>query len=75
MVLAGGASMFSSKRLCVGQENTAAAHKYLSQCGLQVRYCELGGCHGRQLLIDCERHSYKIKEITPCRQENNHEHH
>ncbi|WP_082551956.1 chemotaxis protein CheD [Massilia sp. Root351] len=75
VVLAGGASMLCSKRLCVGQENAAAARKYLGQCGLEVRYCELGGRHGRQLLIDCARHSYIIKDITPSRQEAIHEHH
>jgi chemotaxis protein CheD len=75
VVLAGGASMFSSKRLCVGQDNAAAARKYLGEFGLNVRYCELGGKYGRQLSIDCARQSYSIKEITPSRQEAIHEHH
>ncbi|KQX01330.1 hypothetical protein ASC94_01445 [Massilia sp. Root418] len=75
VILAGGASMLHSTRLCVGRENAAAARKYLDQCGLQVGYCELGGKHGRQLLIDCARQSYTIKDITPFGQEARYEHH
>jgi chemotaxis protein CheD len=75
VVLAGGASMLHSTRLCVGRENAAAARKYLDQCGLQVGYCELGGKHGRQLLIDCAHQSYTIKDITPFGQEARYEHH
>ncbi|CDG83054.1 chemotaxis protein CheD [Janthinobacterium agaricidamnosum] len=66
VVLAGGASMFSGRsgRLQVGQQNVAAARKYLSQCGLHVEYCELGGRCGRQILIDCADQSYSITKIV-----------
>lgn len=75
VVLAGGASMFGSSRLRIGQDNAEAARKYLGQCGLRVRYCELGGQCGRQLLVDCARHSYSIKEIAPGERKAGHEHH
>ena len=74
VVLVGGASMFGSSRLHVGLDNAAAARKYLGQCGLRVLYCELGGKRGRQLLVDCERHSYSIKELIPASQDHLHEH-
>lgn len=75
VILAGGASMFESSRLCVGRENAAAAHKYLAQRGLKVRDHELGGKHGRQLLIDCAQHSYTIKDLKPSCQDTRYEHH
>jgi len=66
VILAGGASMFDSRstRLQVGQQNVAAAQKYLRQCGLNVRYCELGGKTGRQLNVDCANQSFSITNIV-----------
>ncbi|WP_426071228.1 chemotaxis protein CheD [Janthinobacterium sp. DSP2-3-3] len=68
VVLAGGASMFGPDnghgRLQVGRQNAAAAQKYLDQCGLHVSFCALGGRHGRQLLIDCARHSYAVTDVV-----------
>ena len=68
VVLAGGASMFGPAhvhgRLQVGRQNAEAAQKYLAQCGLHVSFCALGGRHGRQLLIDCARHSYAVTEVV-----------
>ncbi|MCC7596017.1 chemotaxis protein CheD [Janthinobacterium sp. FW305-129] len=68
VVLAGGASMFGPAhvhgRLQVGRQNAEAAQKYLAQCGLHVGFCALGGRHGRQLLIDCARHSYAVTEVV-----------
>lgn len=68
VVLAGGASMFGPEnghgRLQVGRQNAQAAHKYLAQCGLRVSFCALGGRHGRQLLIDCARHSYAVTDVV-----------
>lgn len=66
VILAGGASMFGSRssRLQIGQQNVAAAQKYLQQCGLNVRYCELGGKTGRQLNIDCADQSFSITNIV-----------
>lgn len=66
VVLAGGASMFNSHsgRLQVGQQNVAAARKYLMQSGLQVRHSELGGKCGRQILIDCADQSFSISNIV-----------
>ncbi|MGK5026045.1 chemotaxis protein CheD [Janthinobacterium sp. RB2R34] len=67
VVLAGGANMFGNcnSRLQVGKQNMAAAQKYLDRCGLQVGFCALGGQHGRQLLIDCARHSFAVTEVAP----------
>lgn len=66
VILAGGASMLDSrsKRLQIGQQNVAAAQKYLQQCGLNIRYCELGGKTGRQLNIDCADQSFSITNIV-----------
>ena len=66
VVLAGGASMFGPRngRLQVGRQNAQAAQKYLDQCGLSVSFCALGGRHGRQLLIDCARHSYAVTDVV-----------
>ncbi|MDN2710118.1 chemotaxis protein CheD [Janthinobacterium sp. SUN118] len=66
VVLAGGASMFGPRngRLQVGRQNAEAAQKYLDQCGLHVSFCALGGRHGRQLLIDCARHSYAVIDVV-----------
>jgi chemotaxis protein CheD len=66
VVLAGGASMFGPRngRLQVGRQNAEAAQKYLDQCGLSVSFCALGGRHGRQLLIDCARHSYAVTDVV-----------
>ncbi|UQV43850.1 chemotaxis protein CheD [Janthinobacterium lividum] len=66
VVLAGGASMFGPRngRLQVGRQNVEAAQKYLDQCGLHVSFCALGGRHGRQLLIDCARHSYAVTDVV-----------
>ncbi|MBE3024892.1 hypothetical protein GQ37_005045 [Janthinobacterium sp. BJB1] len=68
VVLAGGASMFGPAhvhgRLQVGRQNAQAAQKYLAQCGLRVSFCALGGNHGRQLLIDCARHSYAVVDVV-----------
>lgn len=66
VILAGGASMFGSRssRLQIGQQNVAAAQKYLQQCGLNVIYCELGGKTGRQLNIDCADQSFSITNIV-----------
>lgn len=66
VVLAGGASMFGPRngRLQVGRQNVEAAQKYLEQCGLAVSFCALGGRHGRQLLIDCARHSYAVTDVV-----------
>jgi len=66
VVLAGGASMFGPRngRLQVGRQNAEAAQKYLDQCGLHVSFCALGGRHGRQLLIDCARHSYAVTDVV-----------
>ena len=66
VVLAGGASMFGPRngRLQIGRQNAEAAQKYLDQCGLHVSFCALGGRHGRQLLIDCARHSYAVTDVV-----------
>ena len=66
VVLAGGASMFGARnaRLQVGRQNVEAAQKYLERCGLHVSFCALGGQHGRQLLIDCARHSYAVTDVV-----------
>ncbi|AQR69658.1 hypothetical protein BZG29_15960 [Janthinobacterium sp. LM6] len=66
VVLAGGASMFGPRngRLQVGRQNAEAAQKYLDQCGLHVSFCALGGRHGRQLLIDCAKHSYAVTDVV-----------
>ncbi|MEG0883429.1 MAG: chemotaxis protein CheD [Janthinobacterium sp.] len=66
VVLAGGASMFGPRngRLQIGRQNAEAAQKYLDQCGLHVSFCALGGRHGRQLLIDCAKHSYVVTDVV-----------
>lgn len=66
VVLAGGANMLSGRasRLQVGQQNVAAAQKYLQQLGLNVRYCRLGGKQGRTMLIDCAQLSFVVAEIS-----------
>ena len=66
VVLTGGASMFGPRngRLQVGRQNVEAAQKYLERCGLAVSFCALGGRHGRQLLIDCARHSYAVTDVV-----------
>ena len=66
VILAGGASMFGGRntRLQVGRQNVEAARKYLERCGLHVSFCALGGCNGRQLLIDCAEHSFAITDVA-----------
>lgn len=66
VILAGGANMLQgrSSRLQIGQQNVAAAQKYLQQLGLSVRYCRLGGKHGRTMLIDCARQTYVVNDIV-----------
>ena len=65
-VLAGGANMLDarSQRLQVGQQNAAAARKYLQQCGLTVSYCSLGGKHGRTMHVDCAAHCVTVRDIV-----------
>ena len=72
VILAGGASMFDARstRLQIGQQNVAAAQKYVQQCGLNVRYCELGGKTGRQLHIDCADQSFSITNLVALTPEN-----
>ncbi|GGC84810.1 chemotaxis protein CheD [Undibacterium terreum] len=69
VILTGGAQMLKnpSPLFQVGQLNCAAAKKYLTQTGLQVAYCDLGGKCGRKILIDCADQSYSITEILPQR--------
>lgn len=63
VVVAGGASMFRGTHFHIGEQNAAAAHKYLAECGLQVSYCDLGGRCGRQIVIDCAQQSFVVKAI------------
>ncbi|MES2163445.1 MAG: chemotaxis protein CheD [Pseudomonadota bacterium] len=71
VVVAGGAHMFGRRapRLQVGQQNAAAAHKYLRECGLNVSYCRLGGKCGRTLTIDCATQSYAVTDIVATPQD------
>lgn len=71
VVVAGGAHMFERRapRLQVGQQNAAAAHKYLRECGLSVSYCRLGGKCGRTLTIDCATQSYAVTDIVATPQD------
>lgn len=66
VILAGGASMFgsASTRLQIGQQNVAAAQKYLQQCGLNVRHTDLGGKCGRQMQIDCSDQTFSITDLV-----------
>lgn len=66
-VLAGGASMLDSRspRLQIGQQNAAAARKYLRQRGLNVSTCCLGGHYGRTLRIDCATQNVIVRDIVP----------
>jgi chemotaxis protein CheD len=65
VIVAGGANMLGNCacRLRIGQQNAEAAHKYLSQRGLTVRYSRVGGECGRTMTIDCATHSYAVCEI------------
>ncbi|RFP13540.1 MULTISPECIES: chemotaxis protein CheD [unclassified Duganella] len=71
VVVAGGANMFKRQapRLHVGQQNAAAAHKYLRECGLNVSYCRLGGRCGRTLTVDCATQSFAVTEIVATPQD------
>lgn len=66
-VLAGGASMLDSRsqRLQIGQQNAAAARKYLRQWGLNVSTCCLGGHYGRTMRIDCATQNVIVRDIVP----------
>lgn len=66
VVLAGGANMLNcrSSRLQIGQQNAAAAQKYLRALGLNVRYCQLGGKHGRTMLINCAEQTFVVNDIV-----------
>lgn len=66
VILAGGANMLNgrSSRLQVGQQNVAAAQKYLRQHGLNVRYCRLGGRQGRTMLIDCAQQTFVVSDLV-----------
>jgi chemotaxis protein CheD len=64
VVIAGGASMFRGTHFHIGEQNAAAAHKYLAECGLNVSYCDLGGRCGRQMSIDCARQSVVVTPIA-----------
>lgn len=75
VVVAGGASMFNFKSSCfqVGQRNGAAARKYLAERGLRVAYCDLGGCRGRQISIDCEQQNFVVTELNGVNGLNGHD--
>ncbi|WP_296000114.1 chemotaxis protein CheD [Rugamonas sp.] len=76
VILAGGASMFGgeSSRLRIGQQNVAAAQKYLQQCGLNVRYTDLGGKRGRQMQIDCTDQTFSITDLVALTPESAYDH-
>lgn len=64
VVVAGGASMFRGTHFHIGEQNAAAAQKYLAECGLNVSYCDLGGRCGRQMSIDCARLCVMVTPIA-----------
>lgn len=66
VIIAGGARMFRSRPSVahVGELNVQAVRKYLALHGLTVSHEDVGGRRGRQMMIDCSRHAFVIKEIA-----------
>jgi chemotaxis protein CheD len=67
-VLAGGANMVHYARrpthAPIGEQNVRTAQQLLETLGVRVVHVDAGGDCGRQLLIDCHRHSFVVKKIS-----------
>lgn len=67
-VLAGGANMVSYVRrpshAPIGEQNVRTAQRLLDTLGVRVVHADVGGECGRQLLIDCQHHTFVVKKIA-----------
>ena len=67
-VLAGGANMVHYTRRPshppIGELNVRTAQQLLEALGVRVVHSDVGGECGRQLLIDCQQHTFVVKQIT-----------
>jgi chemotaxis protein CheD len=66
VIVAGGANMLGAARLSrrVGNENAAAARRYLEQSGLHISHMDVGGRSGRTISINSADHTFSINTIT-----------
>lgn len=67
-VLAGGACMVPHTKMPrhgqIGEQNADMARRLLAAAGIRVVHADLGGDHGRRLLIDCGDYHYDSKVIA-----------
>ncbi|MEW6340383.1 MAG: chemotaxis protein CheD [Pseudomonadota bacterium] len=67
-VLAGGANMVHYTRRPahppIGEQNVRTAQQLLEALGVRVVHVDAGGECGRQLLIDCQQHTFVVKKIA-----------
>jgi len=67
-VLAGGANMMSypvtPRHEAIGEQNVRVARQLLGELGLRVVHHDVGGECGRQLVIDCARHEYRVRRFA-----------
>jgi chemotaxis protein CheD len=67
-VLAGGANMVHYVRrplhAPIGEQNVRTAQRLLDALGVRVVHTDVGGECGRQLLIDCQQHTFAVKKFT-----------
>lgn len=74
VVLAGGGTMLDgcSARFHIGQQNIAAAEKYLAQYGLRVRHTDVGGKRGRSMTVDCATQQVIIADFQQPQRNRHH---
>jgi chemotaxis protein CheD len=67
-VLAGGANMVHYVRRPshppIGEQNVRTAQQLLEALGVRVVHADVGGECGRQLLIDCQQHTFVVKKFA-----------
>ncbi|RDU97608.1 chemotaxis protein CheD [Trinickia dinghuensis] len=68
VVLAGGASMMAPARAtkygAIGDQNVRMACGLLASLGMSIVHADVGGEHGRQLIVDCVGHNYAVRTFT-----------
>ncbi len=52
--IAGGASMFGDTLLKIGERNTIVVKKKLNEHGIPIRFEDVGGCLGRNVVFSCQ---------------------
>ena len=48
----------------IGDQNVCAAERMLAAAGIRIVHSDVGGTHGRQLLVDGELHQYTVRKIV-----------